>query len=110
MKQDISIKILRYNPENCDIGHYESYRIEANTNSTILEGLLQVYERYDSTLAFSYGCRVKNCGLCAVNVDGRPHYACVTRIRDGMRISPLKNLPVIKDLIFERRTFSNSKA
>ena len=103
---EISVKILRYNPDDGETGHYETYRIETNTNSTILEGLLQVYERYDSTLAFSYGCRVKNCGLCAVTVDGRPHYACVTRIRDGMQISPLENLPVIKDLIFERRIFS----
>ncbi|SPD74295.1 conserved hypothetical protein [uncultured Desulfobacterium sp.] len=106
MGQDIFIKILRYNPNNSQIGHNETFRIEANNNSTILEGLLQVYEKYDSTLAFSYGCRVKNCGLCAVNVDGKPHYACVTRIRDGMQISPLENLPVIKDLVFERRIFS----
>ncbi len=101
----ITIHILRYNPEDCVSKQFVTYPIETNKNSTILEGLLQVYERDDSTLAFSYGCRVKNCGLCAVNVNGQPRYACVTKIKDGMKISPLENLPIIKDLVFDRRPF-----
>ncbi len=86
----IEIKILRYDPDNGKRKKFVTYSIEKNKNSTILEGLLQIYEKNDSTLAFSYGCRVKNCGLCAVNVDGKPRYACVTRIKAGMKISPLE--------------------
>jgi len=101
----IEIKILRYDPDNGKRKKFVTYSIEKNKNSTILEGLLQIYEKNDSTLAFSYGCRVKNCGLCAVNVDGKPRYACVTRIKAGMKISPLDNLPLIRDLVFDRKPF-----
>ena len=103
--KDITIKIRRYDSGDEKTSSYQSFQIKTNANSTILEGLMQVYEKYDSTLAFSYGCRVKNCGLCAVDVDGKPHYACVTRISDGMQISPLKNLPVLRDLVFDRSVF-----
>ena len=102
---EIEIQILRSDPENGEKKEFTSSSIETNNNSTILEGLLEIYERHDPTLAFSYGCRAKNCGLCAVNVDGKPRYACVTKIKDGMRIAPLENLPIIKDLVFDRKPF-----
>jgi succinate dehydrogenase/fumarate reductase iron-sulfur protein len=101
----IKIKILRHYPDSGGTQNFEQYSIEINKNSTILEGLLQIYERYDSTLAFSFGCRVKNCGLCAVNANGKPCYACVTRIENGMEISPLNHLPLIRDLVFDREPF-----
>ena len=102
---EIKVKILRYDPDGRGNKDFEQYSIEINKNSTILEGLLQIYERYDSTLAFSYGCRAKNCGLCAVNANGKPCYACVTRIKDGMEISALNHLPLIRDLVFDRERF-----
>jgi len=103
----IEINILRSDPEKGEEKEFVTYSIEKNNNSTILEGLLRVYETNDSTLAFSYGCRVKNCGLCAVNADGKPRYACLTKIKDGMNIAPLENLPIIKDLVFDRKPFFN---
>ncbi|MDY6864074.1 MAG: 2Fe-2S iron-sulfur cluster-binding protein [Thermodesulfobacteriota bacterium] len=103
----IRIKVLRYNPENGVEKEFSTYEVDKDENSTILEGLQQIYERNDSTLAFNYGCRVKNCGLCAVNADGKPYYACITKIKDSMEITPLNNLPLIKDLIFDREQFFN---
>ena len=105
---EIEIQILRSGPENGQKRKFESYSITVNNNSTVLEGLLQVYEKYDPTFAFSYGCRFKNCGLCAVNVNGKPRYACLTKIKDGMQIAPLENLPIIKDLVFDRKPFFTS--
>ena len=101
----IAVKIRRNNPDSREIKDFEQYSIETNKNSTILECLLQIYEKYDSTLSFSYGCRSKNCGLCAVNANGKPCYACVTRIEDGMEISALNHLPLIRDLVFDRERF-----
>jgi len=102
---EITVKILRYNPDGRGDKDLEQYSIDINKSSTILEGLLQIYERYDSTLSFGYGCRVKNCGLCAVNANGKPCYACVTGIEDGMEISALNHLPLIRDLVFDRERF-----
>ena len=73
--------------------------------STVLEILMQIYDTQDSSLAFNHGCRVKNCGLCVVNVNGRPRFACVSQITPNAEITPLKHLPLIKDLIFDRKPF-----
>jgi succinate dehydrogenase/fumarate reductase iron-sulfur protein len=103
----INIKILRYNPENGGEKEFFNYEIEKDKKSTVLEGLIQIYERHDSTFAFNYGCRLKNCGLCTVNADGKPCYACITEVKDGLTIAPLESLPLIKDLVFDREPFFN---
>lgn len=75
---------------------------------TVLEALLQIYEHLDPTLAFRFGCRFSKCGLCAVEVNGRPRMACFTEVRDGMRIGPLGRMPVIRDLVVDRAGFFDS--
>ncbi|MDY6973012.1 MAG: 2Fe-2S iron-sulfur cluster-binding protein [Thermodesulfobacteriota bacterium] len=101
----INVEVLRYDPENGEEGTHVTYSLDAHENSTIMEALLKIYEENDSTLAFNYGCRVKNCGLCVVNVNGKPRYACTTRIEDNVKISPIAKVPVIKDLVFDRKLF-----
>lgn len=71
--------------------------------STVLEGLQAVQENIDDSLAIRYGCRFKQCGLCAVSVNGSPRMACMTKIKDGMVVGALENLPVHEDLVVERQ-------
>lgn len=88
-----------YNQEN----KMKKYTVEINEGeSTILEALQQIQEEQDDSLALRYGCRFKQCGLCAVNVNGHSRMACMTKIKDGMILKPLANLPVQKDLVVER--------
>jgi hypothetical protein len=53
-------------------------------------------------LAFRYGCRARNCGVCTIDINGRPRIACRARIREGDRISALATLPVLADLVVRR--------
>jgi succinate dehydrogenase / fumarate reductase iron-sulfur subunit len=81
---------------------------------TVLDGLLQIRESQDASLAWRFSCRMGVCGSCAMNVNGRPRLACNTQIRDvsraEIRVAPLGNFPIIKDLVtgfdamFERHT------
>ncbi|MFT5683024.1 MAG: succinate dehydrogenase / fumarate reductase iron-sulfur subunit [Myxococcota bacterium] len=68
---------------------------------TILEVLQQVQD-VTPDLAFRYGCRNARCGVCTVEVSGRPRLACRDRVRDGDRISALSTLPVLRDLVSDR--------
>jgi fumarate reductase iron-sulfur subunit len=50
------------------------------------------------------------CGSCAMTVNGVPRWTCRTHVdkvirRDGLEVSPLKNLPVIRDLVTDMREF-----
>ncbi|WP_062234703.1 2Fe-2S iron-sulfur cluster-binding protein [Fictibacillus sp. FJAT-27399] len=70
--------------------------------STVLEVLESIREEQDGTLAIRYGCRFKSCGLCAVTINGNSRMACLTKVKDQMRIEPLLKIPVVRDLIVER--------
>jgi len=99
----IKLQIERFNPEADEKPGFQNFTVDADKQSTILEALLQIYENQDSTLAFRYGCRYKYCGLCSVRADGKAVLACLTRVKNGMKLQPLNHLPVIRDLAVDRR-------
>ncbi len=68
----------------------------------ILDVLLQAQVEEIPDLAFRYGCRARNCGVCTVDVNGRPRVACRARINDGDRVSPMGTLPPLADLVVRR--------
>ena len=68
----------------------------------VLDVLLQAQEEKIDDLSFRYGCRARNCGICTVDINGKPRLACRARVKEGDTISPLGTLPVIKDLIVKR--------
>jgi len=105
--EKIAVKVLRYDPEGAKKERFEEFEVAVAEKGTVLEILMQIYDTQDSSLAFNHGCRAKNCGLCAVNVNGHPRYACVSEITANAEISPLKRLPLIRDLIFDRLPFFN---
>ena len=53
-------------------------------------------------LAFRYGCRNELCGVCTVEVNGKPRLACRQRVRDGDTVAPLSTLPAVRDLVVRR--------
>ena len=70
--------------------------------ATALEVLLRAQASVAPSLAFRYGCRNERCGLCAVEINGRPRLACRDYVHDGSRISALSTLPVLRDLVNDR--------
>jgi len=103
--EKITVKICRHDPEAGDKEKVEEFEVSVAEKSTVLEILMQIYDTQDSSLAFSHGCRAKNCGLCAVNINGHPRYACVSAITADAEIAPLSHLPLIRDLVFDRVPF-----
>lgn len=101
----IRISIRRYSPETDAEPGWVDYEVPANERTTVLEALAHIYENTDPTLVFRFGCRFDKCGLCAVEVNGRPRMACFTDVKDGMRIGPLRGMPVLRDLVIDRAAF-----
>ena len=67
-----------------------------------LDVLLQAQEEQYDDLAFRYGCRARNCGVCTIDVNSRPKLACRARVKEGDILSAIVTLPVIKDLVVKR--------
>ncbi|MCK5110677.1 MAG: succinate dehydrogenase/fumarate reductase iron-sulfur subunit [Arcobacteraceae bacterium] len=77
-----------------------SYNIETKVDN-LLAVLGHIKQTQNNSLAFGSGCRSGICGSCAVVVNGVEKLACKTTIKDNDEVTPLKNLPVIKDLVVD---------
>lgn len=91
-------------------GRYETYSVPRRESQTVLDVVTYVQRHIDPTLSYRFACRVGMCGSCAMTVNGRPRWTCRTHVskvaKSGkLRIGPLANLPVIKDLATDMREF-----
>ena len=93
-----------------DEGRFVSYPVPRRENQTVLDVVTYVQRRLDATLSYRFACRVGMCGSCAMTVNGVARWTCRTHVgrvaRDGrLRIAPLRNMPVIKDLSVDMAEF-----
>ncbi len=78
---------------------------------TLLDVLDLIKDRHDGTLSYRKSCRMMICGSCGMRMDGAAVLACKTRMYDMAQsghvpvISPMGNLPVIKDLVVDMNPF-----
>jgi fumarate reductase iron-sulfur subunit len=75
-----------------------------------LDVVTHIQRALDPTLAYRFACRVGMCGSCAMTVNGVARWTCRTHVdkvvkNDRMEIAPLRNLPVIRDLVTDMREF-----
>lgn len=86
------------------------FEVPAHDNQTVLDVVSWVQQNSDPTLSYRFACRVGMCGSCAMMVNGVPRWTCRTHISkvlegNAVRIGPLRNLPVIKDLAVDMDPF-----
>jgi len=91
-------------------GRFQEFDVPRQPSQTVLDVVTYIQRALDPTLAYRYACRVGMCGSCAMTVNGVPRWTCRTHIdkvvrNDGVEIGPLKNLPVIRDLVTDMREF-----
>jgi succinate dehydrogenase / fumarate reductase iron-sulfur subunit len=102
-------KILRYDPEVDKKPHYETYEVPVDIGMTVLESLYYILENYDGSLAFRSSCRAAVCGSCGMKINGKFGLACRTLVEnlksDKIKVEPLANLPLIKDLVVDMTSF-----
>jgi len=101
----IRLTLSRFDPEKDQAPRMETHLVPYVQGMTILDAIFYVYENIDRSLGFSYGCRYGRCGLCAVNVNGRPTLICQTPAPKEMVVEPLPHYPVVRDLVIERAEF-----
>jgi fumarate reductase iron-sulfur subunit len=91
-------------------GRFQEFEVPRHPSQTVLDVVTYIQRALDPTLAYRYACRVGMCGSCAMTVNGVPRWTCRTHVdkvarRDTLQIGPLKNLPVIRDLVTDMREF-----
>jgi fumarate reductase iron-sulfur subunit len=93
-----------------DAGRYDRFEVPREANQTVLDVVTYIQQRLDPTLAYRFACRVGMCGSCAMTVNGIARWTCRTHVakvarENRLEIGPLRNLPVIKDLVTDMSGF-----
>ncbi len=106
----VTLKILRYNPEKDAQPHYERYSLDAEPTDRILDVLEKIKAYEDGTLTFRRSCAHGICGSCAMRINGRNRLACKTLLQTldtskEITVEPILGLPRVKDLIVDMTTF-----
>ena len=105
MADHITLQVARYLPEDSARPTSQDYEIPLRKDWSILDGLNHIKDHVDGTLSYRWSCRMGICGSCGMTVNGEPKLACATFLADyapgPVRIEPLNNFPVVRDLVVE---------
>jgi succinate dehydrogenase iron-sulfur subunit len=98
-----ALEIYRYDPDSEGNPRLDTFEVDLDDcGPMLLDALIWIKNRIDSTLTFRRSCREGVCGSCAMNIDGMNWLACTRFISDlatPATIYPLANMSIIKDLV-----------
>jgi fumarate reductase iron-sulfur subunit len=107
----MGIECLRYDPETDREPRWQSYTVPFEHDTSVLQGLQYIKDHLDGSLTFRWSCRMAICGSCGAMVNGVPKLGCHTFLRDyapgPVRVEPLENFPIIRDLVIDQTDFLN---
>ena len=108
----VTLAIKRFNPEaEQSQPYFQEFTVDVDEHFTVLDSLIKVREEVDESLALRCSCRASICGSCAMRVEGHATLACKTKLISVMdsqrkvRIEPMTNQPVVKDLVVDMKLF-----
>lgn len=91
-------------------GAFQEFEVPRAASQTVLDVVTHVQRVLEPSLAYRFACRVGMCGSCAMTVNGVARWTCRTHVDrvapDGrLEVAPLRNLPVIRDLVVDMAAF-----
>ncbi|MDJ0717925.1 MAG: succinate dehydrogenase/fumarate reductase iron-sulfur subunit [Prochloraceae cyanobacterium] len=116
----VVFKVIRQNHNTS--ARVQTYTIDVEPGNTILECLNRIKWELDGSLAFRKNCRNTICGSCGMRINGRSALACKENVGNELSrtqqingsqireitIAPMGNMPVIKDLVVDMKSFWNN--
>lgn len=99
-----AVKIERFDPGKDAQPHAETYEVEWEGRTTVLQLLRTIQEKTDGALSFRWNCGAGRCGSCAMEIDGQPALACKYELAPDtaeLRLAPMKIFPRVKDLVVD---------
>ena len=101
----ITLEILRQRQNQPP--YVESFELEVDPDENVLDCIERVWAFHDRSLTFRHACHHSTCGACGMRVNGVEKLTCITPVREVthpngvLRIEPLRNFPVLSDLVVD---------
>lgn len=105
----VDVKIRRYDRDS-DRMAYQHFRVPYQPRMRVLDAMNWIAENGAPDLAYRWICGSKMCGTCAVRMNGREVLACWEAVEPEMTLEPLRNLPVVRDLVVDRAPYEEKVA
>lgn len=91
--------------------YWQRYKVTLSEDAYVLDALEAAWSQ-DPSLMFRHSCHHASCGSCGMIIQGRERLACVTQAfevarRGVLRLKPLRNFPVLVDLVVDISSLSN---
>lgn len=89
----------------------QSFQLEVDPDEYVLDGVERVWAFHDRSLMYRHACHHSTCGACGMRVNGVEKLTCITSIRSvtqnggTVRVEPLRNFPVVSDLVVDMSQF-----
>ncbi len=104
-----TFRIYRFDPDSGESPRIDSFEVDTKAcGPMVLDALIHIKAKVDSSVTFRRSCREGICGSCAMNINGLNCLACTTAIGNlgrEVKIYPLPHLPVVKDLVPDLTNF-----
>jgi len=110
-KWNIILKVHRQKQD--ETPHFDEFKMEVDPDEYVLDAVERVWAFKDRTVCFRHACHHSTCGACGMRVNDVEKLTCITYIRDvtqngGMiKVEPLRNFPVISDLVVDMGSLYN---
>jgi succinate dehydrogenase / fumarate reductase iron-sulfur subunit len=108
-KRTTEFRVYRWNPDDGQNPRMDTFFVDRDDcGPMILDAIIWIKNKIDSTLVFRRSCREGVCGSCSMNIDGVNTLACTRAIDDvaaPVKIYPLPHMEVIKDLVPDMSLF-----
>jgi succinate dehydrogenase / fumarate reductase iron-sulfur subunit len=106
---EVPLEIFRY--KEGEPSHYDTFTVQVAETAYVIDAIDVAWAVHDRTLTFRRACHHSSCGSCALLINGVEKLPCITRVTEvwdgkgSLRLDPLRNFPVISDLVVDVGAF-----
>ena len=102
--KSIKTRVFRFNPDQDKEPFFQEYYVPWEPGMTAMDALDYIYQNVDGTLAYydHAACKLGICARCTGRVNGKPGLLCQVEVSDNMRIEPVSDKHIVRDLVYER--------
>jgi len=101
-QRTVQLEVLRYRPEQDSEPFFQTYSVPCEEEWVVLDALNYVKDEMDRTLSYRWSCHMFVCGSCGMVINGELKLACkafLSDYSDKIRVEPLANFPIERDLV-----------
>lgn len=98
----MKLTVQRFDPTRDAAPYEQTFEVPDSEGLTVLDALMWLREHVDPELAFRFACRNANaCKECVAVINGKKTYLCTYPGCGEVRVEPLPNKPLLRDLAVE---------